>query len=364
MMQANPVSKRRPLVRAWLYAVAALMVLTLVVGGATRLTESGLSIVEWKPVTGVMPPMTQQAWEEEFAKYQQFPQYRELNRGMGLDEFKTIYWWEWSHRLLAWLVGAAFLLPFLFFLWRGWIEPGLKARLWALFGGGALLGAVGWWMVSSGLAGRVSVSQYRLAFHLTLACAIYAAILWTARGLAPRAFEPAPRRLRLMAAGLAVLVLVQIYLGALVAGLDAGLVFNTWPQIDGGLIPSAERLWFETPAWRNLFENTLTVQFDHRIVAYALWIVAVLHLVDVIRARRGGAVLNGALALACAVTLQAGVGIVTLLHQAPLPLALLHQIMGIVVLTIAVVHAERLVSQRAAAIAAEPIGVSIPRGTA
>src|SRR3954470_3723195 len=361
MMKPQPHFARRPIVQAWLYAVAALMVLTLVVGGATRLTESGLSIVEWKPVTGVMPPLSQAAWQAEFGKYQQIPQYRELNRGMNLDEFKTIYWWEWRHRLLARLVGAAFLLPFLFFLWRGWIEPGLKARLWALFGGGALLGAVGWWMVSSGLAGRVSVSQYRLAFHLTLACAIYAAILWTARGLATRAFEPAPRRLRLMAAGLAVLVLVQIYLGALVAGLDAGLVFNTWPQIDGGLIPSAERLWFETPAWRNLFENTLTVQFDHRIVAYALWIVAVLHLVDVIRARRGGAVLNGALALACAVTLQAGVGIVTLLHQAPLPLALLHQIMGIVVLTIAVVHAENL-SLRPLGVAVAPLGASMARG--
>jgi cytochrome c oxidase assembly protein subunit 15 len=364
MLQPQSPTARRPVIRAWLYAVAALMVLTLVVGGATRLTESGLSIVEWKPVTGVIPPLSQEAWQVEFGKYQQIPQYRELNRGMNLDEFKTIYGWEWSHRLLARLVGAAFLLPFLFFLWRGWIEPGLKARLWTLFGGGALLGAVGWWMVSSGLAGRVSVSQYRLAFHLTLACVIYAAILWTARGLQSRVVEPVPRRQRLTAAGLAILVLFQIYLGALVAGLDAGLVFNTWPQIDGALIPSAERLWFESPGWRNLFENTLTVQFDHRMLAYGLWIVAVLHLIDVIRANRRGAVLNGALVLVCAVTLQAGIGIVTLLHQAPLPLALLHQIMGIVVLTIAVVHAERLAPQRAAAIAAEPIGVSIPRGTA
>src|SRR5205085_1196712 len=146
--------------------------------------------------------------------------------------------------------------------------------------------------------------QYRLAFHLTLACAIYAAILWTARGLQRRVADDAPRRLRASAAALMVLVLVQIYLGALVAGLDAGLVFNTWPDIDGSLIPSAERLWFETPAWRNLFDNTLMVQFDHRMVAYALWIVATLHLIDVIRAKRGGAVFNGALALACAITLQ------------------------------------------------------------
>src|SRR5258708_13696564 len=147
---------------------------------------------------------------------------------------------------------------------------------------------------------------------------MYAAILWTARGLANCAFEPAPRRLRLTAASLAVLVLVQIYLGALVAGLDAGLVFNTWPQIDGALIPSADRLWFESPAWRNLFENTLTVQFDHRMVAYALWIVATLHLIEIIRAKRGGAVLNGALSRPSALTLQPGIPIVTLLHQPPL----------------------------------------------
>jgi cytochrome c oxidase assembly protein subunit 15 len=252
MNEPHPATARRPAIRVWLYIVAALMVLTLVVGGATRLTESGLSIVEWKPVTGVLPPLSQDAWQADFAKYQQIPQYRELNRGMSLDKFKVIYWWEWSHRLLARLVGAAFLLPFLFFLWRGWIEPALKVRLWTLFASGAVLGGVGWWMVSSGLAGRVSVSQYRLAFHLTLACTIYAAILWTARGLEAQPAAPAPRRLQRTALGLAILVLVQIYLGALVAGLDAGLVFNTWPSIDGALIPSAERLWFESPARRNL----------------------------------------------------------------------------------------------------------------
>jgi cytochrome c oxidase assembly protein subunit 15 len=355
---------RRPIVKAWLYAVAALMVLTLVVGGATRLTESGLSIVEWKPVTGVLPPMSQEAWQAEFAKYRQIPQYRELNRGMSVDQFKTIYWWEWSHRLLARLVGAAFLLPFLVFLWRGWIEPPLRLRLWTLFGAGAMLGAVGWWMVASGLAGRVSVSQYRLAFHLTLACTIYAAILWTARNLSAYGSQPAPRRLRATAAGLVLLVLVQIYLGALVAGLDAGLSFNTWPLIDGALIPSADRLWFETPLWRNVFENALTVQFNHRMVAYALWLVATLHAVDVVRSRSGGATVNGALALASAVTLQAGIGIVTLLHQAPLPLALLHQVAAIVLLTIAVVHAERLSPRRALAKSpVSPLTPSIARGT-
>jgi cytochrome c oxidase assembly protein subunit 15 len=364
---SDPQTARRPLVQArvqaWLYAVAALMVLTLAVGGATRLTESGLSIVEWKPVTGVMPPMSDEAWQAEFGKYRTIPQYREINRGMSLDQFKTIYWWEWSHRLLARLVGAAFLLPFLFFLWRGSIEPRLRMRLWTLFGAGALLGAVGWWMVSSGLAGRVSVSQYRLGFHLTLACAIYAAILWTARGLGRRASHGVPRRLYASAVGLLALSLVQIYLGALVAGLDAGLIYNTWPGIDGALIPAAERLWFESPLWRNFFENALTVQFNHRMLAYALWLAALLHAADA--ARSGGAARNGALMFAVAVTAQAGIGIATLLHQAPIALALLHQAMAILVLSVAVVHAERLTPRRSAA---EPAGgriagATLPRGS-
>lgn len=333
-------------VRVWLFAVAAAIFLTLVVGGATRLTESGLSIVEWKPVTGVLPPLSEPDWQAEFKKYQEIPQYRERNAGMSLDQFKTIYWWEWSHRVFARLTGAVFLAPFLFFLWRGWIPPRLRVRLWAIFGAGAALGAVGWWMVSSGLAGsaRVSVSQYRLAFHLTLACAIFAAVLWTAQGLsakalAARAAQAVPARLRIIALLLAVLVLIQIYLGALVAGLDAGLTYNTWPLIDGALIPDAARLWFETPWWRNLFENTLTVQFDHRMLAYAIWIASVLHVVDAWRAQRA---LSGAVTLAILVTAQAALGIVTLLYSAPLHLAMAHQLMAIVLLTIAVVHAERL----------------------
>jgi cytochrome c oxidase assembly protein subunit 15 len=346
MTDTSLYDTHRPIVRLWLYTVAALIVLTLVVGGATRLTESGLSIVEWKPVTGILPPFSAEAWQAEFLKYQRIPQYQELNRGMSLEAFKIIYWWEWSHRLLARTVGVVFLLPFLLFLWRGWIEPRLRTRLWILFGAGAFLGGVGWWMVSSGLAGRVSVSQYRLAFHLTLACAIFAAILWTALGLTSRAEQDLPRRLTVIAATLVGLVVLQIYLGALVAGLDAGLVFNTWPQIDGAIIPASERLWFESPLWRNIFENTLTVQFNHRMVAYALWLVALLHLIDVIAMKRGGAVLNGALVLACAVTIQAGIGIIALLHQAPLGLALLHQFSAIIVLAIAVVHAKRLMSAR------------------
>src|SRR5262245_26735521 len=333
---------RRRAVRAWLLGVAALMVVTLIVGGATRLTESGLSIVEWRPVTGVVPPLDAAQWQAEFAKYQTIPQYRERNRGMSLDQFKTIYWWEWSHRMLARLVGAAFLLPLLWFLWQGEIEARLRRRLWTIFGLGAALGAVGWWMVSSGLADRVNVSPYRLGFHLTLACIIYAMIVWTAQQLLPREPLPVPARIRVSAIALLVLVLVQIYLGALVAGLRAGLIYNTWPLIDGGLVPEASRLFLQVPRWRNFFENTLTVQFDHRMAGYALLVCALLHAADVARSARRGVVLAGALALAAAIVVQAVLGILTLVHQVPLALALAHQAMAIVALTIAVVHAQRL----------------------
>jgi cytochrome c oxidase assembly protein subunit 15 len=211
-------------------------------------------------------------------------------------------------------------------------------------------------MVSSGLTERVSVSQYRLAFHLTFACAIFAFILWSAQGLAPRGPVEAPARMRTGAAILLGLVLLQIYLGALVAGLRAGLVYNTWPLIDGSFIPDPARLLFEQPAWRNLFENTLTVQFDHRMAAYALWFVALLHAIDARHVREARA---GAFALAAAVTVQAALGIVTLLNQAPLALALAHQAMAAVVLTLAVVHAQKLMPKparlpRVAAAAVQP----------
>jgi heme a synthase len=327
-------------VRLWLLAAAAMIFLTLVVGGATRLTVSGLSIVEWKPITGVLPPLGEKSWQSEFEKYQAIPQYRELNRGMSLNQFKVIYWWEWTHRLLARTTGAVFLLPFLFFLARGWVPRRLRGRLWTIFGAGAFLGVVGWWMVASGLSGTLTkVSQYRLAFHLTLACAVYAAVLWTAQQIAPRPPSDAPRRLRLGALAIAGLLLVQIYLGALVAGLDAGLKFNTWPTIDGAFIPSLDRLLFISPLWRNLFENDLTVQFNHRMLADAIWLLAVLHAFDAWRQR---CTARGAIVLAGAVTLQAALGIVTLLYQAPVLLALAHQIFAIVAFTIAVVHAERL----------------------
>ena len=343
--------------RLWLYAVAALVFAMVLVGGATRLTESGLSITEWRPVTGALPPLDDSAWQTAFAKYRDIPQYREINRGMSLDQFKTIYWWEWTHRLLGRLIGIAFFVPFVWFLWRGWIAPALRPRLWFVFGLGALQGAVGWWMVASGLADRVEVSQYRLATHLVLACAIYVALLWTAQRLdvtISPALAGAGReraRIRISAFALVVLVLAQIYLGALVAGLRAGYIYNTWPLIDGSFIPDAARLFSDTPLWRNFFENTLTVQFDHRMLGYAILVCAAAHAFDVVGAVKKGPAVTGAVVLLVAVAFQATLGICTLIWRVPLPLALLHQAMAMLVLTAASVHAATIARRRVAILA-------------
>jgi cytochrome c oxidase assembly protein subunit 15 len=345
MKMPDPAGRARGLIRLWIACLAALVFAMVVVGGATRLTQSGLSIVEWKPVTGVVPPLSQSEWQAEFDRYKTIPQYQRLNRGMSLEEFKTIFWWEWSHRLLGRALGVVFLLPFLFFLWRGLIDRRLAGALIAIFALGAFQGAVGWWMVSSGLTERVVVSQYRLAFHLTLACLIYAALVVTADRCASRPPEtPAPRRIALTAAGLAMLVLAQIYLGALVAGLHAGLIYNTWPLIDGALVPPVSSLLFDQPAWRNFFENPLTVQLDHRMLAYGIVVIAVFHVVDVRRNVEGRMVRIGAALLAAIVCAQAALGIVTLLAAAPLALAMLHQAMALAVLTVATLHASRAVA--------------------
>jgi heme a synthase len=341
-------------IQIWLAAVAALVFAIVIVGGATRLTESGLSIVEWRPVTGALPPLSESAWLAEFEKYKAIPQYQHVNRGMSLDAFKTIYWWEWAHRFLGRLIGAAFLLPFVWFLWKGWIERPLRGRLWFIFTLGALQGAVGWWMVASGLSERVTVSPYRLGFHLTLACVIFAALLWTILRLSPRPPSAAPSRIRYAAVALLGLVLAQIFLGALVAGLRAGYLYNTWPLIDGALIPAGDRLLFLSPLWRNFFENELTVQFLHRMTAYALWAAAILHAIDAWRRAGDGRVTALACALGAAVTAQGAIGIATLLAQTPIGLALAHQGMAVIVLAIAVMHAEGLVRRREPAVAAAP----------
>ncbi|WP_416355789.1 COX15/CtaA family protein [Aureimonas phyllosphaerae] len=335
------IADNRRLIRIWLYVIAAMVMALVVVGGATRLTESGLSITEWKPIHGVVPPLSDTEWQEEFDLYRQIPQYQQINRGMALSEFKVIYWWEWSHRFLARSVGVAFALPLLFFWVTGRIEPWLKPRLVGLLALGGLQGGIGWWMVASGLVERTDVSQYRLAVHLTMACIILTATLWIARGLVNRPTERAPTDHSYLVGFLLVaMVLFQIYLGGLVAGLNAGLSYNTWPLMDGQVIPS--NLLTMTPTWRNFFENPMTVQFVHRLGAYALLTVAILHAIAARRIAPGSHHARGATWLAVAVLAQAMIGITTLLMHVPIDAALMHQAGALVVLAGAVFHVRGL----------------------
>ena len=338
-------ARDRGWVRTWLYAVALMIVVMVVVGGATRLTHSGLSITEWQPIHGVIPPLDAAQWQDEFDRYQQIPEYQLLNRGMTLDEFKGIFWWEWGHRLLGRAIGVVFLLPLLFFIATGRIEKALIPRLVGIFVLGGLQGAIGWWMVASGLEVRTDVSQYRLAIHLTFACVLLAAILWVARGLAGRRTATTPL-LRRTATATVVLVFLQIFLGGLVAGLEAGLIANTWPLMDGSAVPSG--LFSMEPVWRNFFENPLTAQFDHRLVAYVVLGVAVVQFF----LARGSRHARRATTLAGLVLVQACLGIATLLFAVPLPLALLHQFGAVAVLSHAVLNLRAMHPDRVAPAAA------------
>jgi heme a synthase len=321
--------------RAWLLVVASLVFLMVSIGGATRLTGSGLSITEWQPIVGTLPPLSQTDWLEAFAKYRQLPQYEHVNRGMSLEAFKVIFWWEWTHRFLGRLIGAAFLLPFLYFLAAGRIPRALTAKLAGIFALGALQGAVGWYMVRSGLADRIDVSQYRLALHLGLAMLILGALIWAALSLDRR--QDRGRTAQAIAPGLIVLlVFVQIALGALVAGLKAGVAYNTWPLMDGQVVPSG--LGAMQPWYLNLFENAMAVQFNHRVVAYALVLAVLWQAWSVTRRTYGTRVRGSAVVLAVAVLTQTALGVWTLLAQVPLVLGLAHQAGAAAVFGVAVWH--------------------------
>ncbi|NGN40130.1 heme A synthase [Mesorhizobium sp. CGMCC 1.15528] len=328
--------RNRAFVRGWLYVVLVVLFALVMVGGATRMTGSGLSITEWKPIHGVIPPLNQAEWQEEFEKYQQIPQYEQINKGMSLDEFKGIFWWEWAHRLLARGVGFLVAIPLAFFWLSGRLERGLKPRLVGLLALGGLQGAIGWWMVASGLSERVSVSQYRLATHLTLACIIIMATAYIARGVATYSEAPANRGVQRFAGIMVLLVLIQIYLGGLVAGLHAGLTYNTWPLMDGAVIPGD--LFIIDPAWRNLFENPKTVQFVHRMFAYSVLVVAIWHAFATMRALPGTTHARRAWVLVALILGQAAIGVGTLLAQAHIHWALLHQGFAMIVLIFATAH--------------------------
>jgi cytochrome c oxidase assembly protein subunit 15 len=310
----------------------------IVVGGATRLTDSGLSITEWKPLLGAIPPLTDTDWHEAFAKYREIPEYHLVNRGMSLEAFKFIYWWEWSHRFLGRFIGVAFAVPFIVFLAMGKLRPGLGVKLAGVLALGALQGGIGWFMVKSGLVDRVDVSQYRLALHLAIAFLILGLLLWLAFDLedGKRTLALPSAAQRRIAGAIVALVFVQVMLGALVAGLKAGLAYNTWPLMDGALVP--EGLGAMTPWYLNFFENVTAVQFNHRLMAYAVAVLVLWQAWDLRRTLGGTAIAGSATWLAAGVLCQVMLGIWTLLAAVPLWLGLAHQAGAAIVLGLAVRH--------------------------
>ncbi|MGR3433399.1 MAG: heme A synthase [Shimia sp.] len=323
----------RRAIRAWLIVLGALVVLMIAVGGATRLTDSGLAITEWAPVTGAVPPLSAAAWEAEFDRYRQIPEYQLQNRGMSMAEFKVIYWWEWGHRQLGRVIGLVWAAGFVWFALRRRIPPGWTGRLLLLGGLGGLQGAIGWWMVSSGLTGTMlDVASYRLATHLGLAFVIVGLIAWFVLQLS-RSPSEILQAARAREGGLATLgslliaaTFVQILIGALVAGIDAGRSYNDWPLMGGEIVPS--NALDLTPWWRNFFENAGMVQFVHRVSGYLLFGFAIF--VGVRAARSAHGTTRKAFGtVGLLLTLQIVVGIVTVLLMAPLWIALLHQFLAV-----------------------------------
>ena len=329
-------------VRAWLLVIALLVIAMVAVGGATRLTDSGLSITEWRPIMGTLPPLSTADWASAFEKYKQIPEYREVNHGMSLAEFKTIFWWEWGHRLLGRVIGLAFAVPMIWFWWQRRIPPGYHARLALLFALGGLQGFIGWYMVQSGLSERVGVSQYRLALHLCVAFLILAGLVWTYLDLAPQrteiVFSSAPSGTWSLAAALTVLLFLQVALGAFVAGTKAGLIYTTWPLMEEQFIPDG--LYSLSPWYVSLFEDHLTIQFNHRMLAYGLIVLAGVHAFRVARLD-DDRVSASALLLAVLMVVQAGLGIWTLLSvdgAIPIGLGIMHQTLAAILFATSVWH--------------------------
>ena len=334
MDSAKNFWRSRQAVGFWLLAIALVILAMITIGGLTRLTGSGLSITEWDPIMGAIPPLNDAGWAEAFAKYQQIPQYR-LHVGMSLEDFQGIFWWEWTHRFLGRLLGALFFVPFIWFAAIGAIKRADWPRMLLLFALGGLQGFIGWWMVESGLETRVSVSQYRLAIHLGTALLLLIAIIWTALDYlrtAPNK-RPAGRGFALMA-----LIYAQMLLGALMAGLHAGLVYNSWPDMNGHVFP--ENPFFASPWWINFFENDGLVQFDHRIGAYVVAAFVVFIYAKGIKLT--GMAKRSAKIIAAVTAVQIAFGIATLLLFVPEGLAAIHQVTAALLLSAAVWHTHTL----------------------
>jgi cytochrome c oxidase assembly protein subunit 15 len=322
----------------WLLVVAAMILLMVMIGGITRLTESGLSMVRWEPVSGAIPPLSADQWQAEFDHYRATPQYQLTNSGMTLREFKNIFFWEYVHRLLGRLIGLAFALPLLWFLWRRAIPPGFGIRLGGILALGALQGVIGWWMVASGLVDRPEVSHIRLAIHLITALLIFAAIVWVTldlRALHERG-DAKGAKMPLIGIWALCFLFLQFMFGAYVAGLDAGFAFNSWPKMGDEWFPSQAPML--EPFLRNFADNPIVVQFVHRWLAFlvaagAIWIAA--------RAWTRGFRLE-AFALAGAVGAQILLGILTLLSGVRIEIAVTHQGMAVLLLAAMVTAAHRL----------------------
>jgi cytochrome c oxidase assembly protein subunit 15 len=326
-------------VRVWLCAIAGLVLAMITVGGATRLTDSGLSITEWQPILGAIPPLTEAHWLEAFAKYKEIPEYHLINKGMSLDAFKAIYWWEWSHRFLGRIIGLAFALPLAVFAYMGALRPGYLAKFSGVLALGGLQGVIGWYMVKSGLVDRVDVSQYRLALHLTVAFLILACVVWLALELSVPESESATPRLttrRLLPLLIVGGIFLQVVIGAFVASLKGGLVYNTWPTMNGAIVP--DDLWAIEPWWHNPFENPVMAQFNHRLIAYTVVVLIALEAWRMFRASTDAKARNSSALLMVGVLGQAGLGIWTLLEAVPLGLGIAHQACAAVLLVIAVRH--------------------------
>ncbi|MBR0679716.1 heme A synthase [Roseomonas eburnea] len=331
---AEDSADRRRAVARWLLFVAALVWIMVAIGGATRLTGSGLSIMEWAPVTGMLPPLSDAEWQRLYDLYRTIPQYQLVNRGFGMEGFKEIFWLEWTHRFWGRLIGIAYVAGLAWFWLRGRVPAGLKPRLLLLLALGGLQGAVGWFMVASGFeADRTAVSPYRLVIHLGMALLLYAMLLWTAMTLLrpmpePRPAPPALRRWTHAAAGLALLAMLA---GGFVAGIRAGFDYNTFPLMEGRLVP--EGYWRLEPAWKNLTANIPAVQFNHRLLATAALAASAWAALLAWRSLPRGRVRGAIIGLGIAVALQYALGVATLLAVVPAWLGTLHQAVAVLVLT-------------------------------
>jgi cytochrome c oxidase assembly protein subunit 15 len=343
MIQVNPYQDLNDkLIARWLFICAVVIFGMILLGGVTRLTDSGLSMVEWNPLMGIIPPLSQYDWQELFLKYQQFPEYQKINLGMTLGEFKVIFMYEYLHRVLGRLIGLLFFIPFVYFYFTRRISPQLLPKLLLMLFLGGCQGLMGWYMVKSGLIDVPHVSQYRLTAHLGLAIVIYSLIIWTALGLVNKT-SAQPTGLGKPACILSGLIFLMILSGGLVAGTRAGYAYSTWPLMGDSFIPAG--LYAMSPAWLSAFENITTIQFNHRIFAYFIAVFLVIFSVVALRKKISNKVRIGIYSMLFLLVVQITLGISTLIFYVPVAIAAAHQIGAVALLTATLFVSHSLVNR-------------------